>query len=75
MVVEKVTKEMLFSIEVDEEKTFTLPCWGLARSAQSYAHQQKKATLGTPDQCEFVAKIVDHNKDTGQWDVIIKRIA
>ena len=75
MVVEKVTKEMLFSIEVDEEKTFTLPCWGLARSAQSYANQQKKATLGTKEQREFKAVVGDPNPNNGQCGVTITRIA
>ena len=50
MVVDKVTKEMLFKLNVGDQKVFTLPSFGKARSALSYAHQQKKATLGTKDQ-------------------------
>ena len=49
MVVERVTKEMLYKLNVGDQKVFTLPSFGKARSAQSYANQQKKATIGTKD--------------------------
>ena len=49
MVAEKVTKEMLFKLNVGDQKVFTLPSWGKARSAQSYANSMKKATMGTKE--------------------------
>ena len=75
MVVEKVTKEMLFKLNVGDQKVFTLPSFGKARSAQSYANQQKKATLGTKDQREFRAIIGDPIPETGQCSVTITRLA
>ena len=75
MVVDKVTKPMLFKLNVGDIKTFTLPSWNLARSAQSYAHQMKKATLGTKDQREFKAIIGDPNPENGQCGVTITRVA
>ena len=75
MVVDKVTKDMLFKLNVGDMKTFTLPSWNLARSAQSYANQQKKATLGTKEQRKFKAAVGDPNPDNGQCDVTITRIA
>ena len=75
MVVDKVTKPMLFKLNVGDMKTFTLPNYNLARSAQSYAHQQKKATLGTKDQREFSAVIGDPDPETGRCGVTITRIA
>jgi hypothetical protein len=75
MVVDKVTKPMLFKLNVGDIKTFTLPTYNLARSAQSYAHQQKKATMGTKDQREFKAVVGDPNPDNGQCPVTITRIA
>ena len=75
MVVDKVTKEMLFKLNVGDQKVFTLPSFGKARSAQSYAHQQKKATMGTKDQREFKAVIGDPNPDNGQTGVTITRLA
>ena len=47
MVIDKVTKEILMKFAVGDQKVFTLPSFGKARSAQSYANQQKKATAGT----------------------------
>ena len=44
MVKDKVTKEDLMKFNVGDQKVFTLPSFGKARSAQSYANQQKKAT-------------------------------
>ena len=75
MVVEKVTKEMLFKLNVGDIKVFTLPNYGRARSAQSYANQQKKATMGTKEQREFRAVIGDPNPENGQTGVTITRIA
>ena len=75
MVVEKVTKEMLFKLNVGDIKVFTLPNYGKARSAQSYANQQKKATMGTRDHREFRAVIGDPNPENGQTGVTITRIA
>ena len=75
MVVDKVTKEMLFKLNVGDQKVFTLPSYNLARSAQSYANQQKKATLGTKDQREFKAVIGDPNPENGQTGVTITRLS
>ena len=75
MVVDKVTKDMLFKLNVGDMKTFTLPSWNLARSAQSYANQLKKATMGTKDQREFSAVVGDPNPENGQCPVTIKRLA
>jgi hypothetical protein len=75
MVVDKVTKEMLFKLNVGDQKVFTLPSFGKARSAQSYAHQQKKATLGTKDQRAFKATLGDPNPENGQTGVTITRLS
>ena len=75
MVVDKVTKEILFKLNVGDQKVFTLPSYNLARSAQSYANQQKKATLGTKDQREFKAVIGDPNPENGQTGVTITRLS
>ena len=75
MVIDKVTKPMLFKLNVGDMKTFTLPTYNLARSAQSYAHQQKKATMGTPNQREFKAVVGDPDPDSGRCSVTITRLA
>ena len=75
MIVERVTKEMLFKLNVGDQKVFTLPNYGKARSAQSYANQQKKATMGTNEQREFSAVIGDPDPETGRWGVTITRLA
>lgn len=75
MVKEKVTKDDLMKFNVGDQKVFTLPSWNLARSAQSYANQMKKATLGTKDQREFSAVIGDPDPETGRCGVTITRIA
>ena len=75
MVIDKVTKEILMKFAVGDMKTFTMPNYNKARSAQSYAHQMKKATLGTKDQREFKAIIGDPNPENGQTGVTITRIA
>ena len=75
MVVERVTKDMLFKLNVGDQKVFTLPNYGKARSAQSYANQQKKATMGTNEQREFSAVIVDPDPETGRCGVTITRVA
>ena len=71
----KVTKDDLMKLNVGDQKVFTLPSWNLARSAQSYANQMKKATLGTKDQREFSAVIGDPDPDTGRCGVTITRTA
>ena len=75
MVKDKVTKDDLMKFNVGDQKVFTLPSWNLARSAQSYANQMKKATLGTKDQREFSAVIGDPDPNTGRCGVTITRIA
>lgn len=75
MVVERVTKDMLFKLNVGDQKVFTLPNYGKARSAQSYANQQKKATIGTSEQREFSAVIGDPDPETGRCGVTITRLA
>jgi hypothetical protein len=75
MVTEKVTKEMLMKFNVGDQKVFTLPSFGKARSAQSYANQQKKATMGTPTPMEFKAVLGDPIPETGQCSVTITRLA
>lgn len=75
MVKDKVTKEDLMKFNVGDQRVFTLPSWGLARSAQSYANQLKKATLGTPQQREFTAAVGDPDPVSGRCSVTITRIA
>jgi hypothetical protein len=75
MVKDKVTKEDLMKFNVDDQKVFTLPSWGKARSAQSYANSMKKATMGTKDQREFKAVIGDPDPETGRCSVTITRVA
>ena len=75
MVVDKVTKPMLFKLNVGDQKVFTLPSFGKARSAQSYANQLKKATIGTKDQREFKAVIGDPIEGTMARSLTITRLA
>jgi hypothetical protein len=75
MVKDKVTKEDLTKFNVGDQKVFTLPSFGKARSAKSYANQQKKATIGTNNPMEFKAIIGDPIPETGQCSVTITRIA
>ena len=75
MVKDKVTKEDLMKFNVGDQKVFTLPSFGKARSAQSYANQMKKATIGTSKPMEFKAMIGDPIPETGQCSVTITRIA
>lgn len=75
MVVERVTKDMLFKLNVGDQKVFTLPNYGKARSAQSYANQLKKATAGTGNPMEFKAVIGDPIPGSGQCSVTITRLA
>ena len=75
MVKDKVTKEDLLKFNVGDQKVFTLPSFGKARSAQSYANQQKKATIGTNNPMEFKAIIGDPIPETGQCSVTITRIS
>ena len=58
MVIDKVTKDILMKFAVGDMKTFTMPNYNKARSAQSYANQLKndkdtygwqfKAIIGDP---------------------------
>ena len=75
MVKDKETKEDLMKFNVGDQKVFTLPSWNLARSAQSYANQMKKATLGTPNQREFKAIVGDPDPETGRCSVTITRLS
>ena len=75
MVKDKVTKEDLMKFNVGDQKVFTLPSFGKARSAQSYANQQKKATIGTNNPMEFKAIIGDPIPETGQCSVTITRLS
>ena len=74
MVKEKVTKDDLMKFNVGDIKVFTLPSWGKARSAQSYANQLKKATMGTDMPMEFKAVVGDPIPGNGQCSVTITRI-
>ena len=74
MVKEKVTKEDLMKFNVGDMKTFTMPSWNLARSAQSYANQLKKATLGTPNRREFRTVVGDPDPENGRCSVTITRV-
>jgi hypothetical protein len=75
MVKEKVTKDDLLKFCVGDQKVFTLPSYGKARSAQSYANQQKKATIGTANPMEFRAIIGDPVPETGQCSITITRVS
>ena len=75
MVKDKVTKEDLMKFAVGDQKVFTLPTFGKARSAQSYANQQKKATMGTANPMTFKAVLGDPIPETGQCSVTITRLA
>ncbi len=74
MVKDKVTKEDLMKFNVGDQKVFMLPSFGKARSAQSYANQQKKATTGTKNFREFSAYLGDPDPDTGRCTVVITRL-
>ena len=71
MVKEKVTKEDLLSFGVGDQKTFTLPNYNKARSAASFAHQQKRTDMGRT----FKALIGDPMEGTEQRSVTITRLA
>lgn len=73
MVKDKVTKEDLMKFNVGDVKVFTLPSWGKARSAASYANQQKKATAGSDMPMAFSAYIGDPVPGSGQCSVTITR--
>ena len=74
MVKDKVTKDDLMKLNVGDQRVFTLPSWNLARSAQSYANQMKKATLGTLNQREFKAIVGDPDPESGRCSVTITRM-
>ncbi|MBQ1574903.1 MAG: hypothetical protein IIZ78_27560 [Clostridiales bacterium] len=73
MIREKVTKQDLEKMALNEQKVFTLPSYNKARSAQSYASQMKKATAGTLCPRAFTAVIGDPAPN-GQCGVTITRI-
>jgi len=75
MIKEKVTKDDLLKFNVGDLKVFTLPNYGKARSAQSYANQMKKATMGTAQPMEFKAVVGDPIPGSGQCSVTITRIS
>lgn len=75
MVKDKVTKDDLMKFGVGDQKVYTLPSWGKARSAQSYANQMKKATAGTACPMEFKAVVGDPIPGSGQCSVTITRVA
>ena len=75
MVKDKVTKDDLMKFNVGDQKVFTLPNFGKARSAQSYANQMKKATAGTANPMTFKAVLGDPIPETGQCSVTITRLA
>ena len=74
MVKERVTKEDLMKMNLGDTKVFTLPSWNLARSAQSYANQLKKATIGTKSPREFSACVGDPDPESGRCSVTITRL-
>ena len=75
MMIDKVTKEILMKFSVGDQKVFTLPSFGKARSAQSYANQMKKATAGTANPMTFKAVLGDPDPETGRCGVTITRTA
>ena len=75
MVKDKVTKEDLMKFNVGDQKVFTLPSFGKARSAQSYANQMKEATVGTANPMTFKAVLGYPIPETGQCSVTITRLA
>ena len=75
MVKDKVTKEDLMKFNVGDKKVFTLPNFAKARSAQSYANQLKKATIGTENPMEFKAIVGDPIPGSGQCSVTITRLS
>ena len=75
MIKDKVTKEDLLKFNVGDQKVFTLHTYGKARSAQSYANQMKKATMGTERPMEFKAVVGDPIPGNGQCSVTITRIS
>ena len=73
MVKDKVTKDDLQKFNVGDQKVFTLPSYGKARSAQSYANQLKndKDTYGW----QFKAIIGDPIEGTMARSLTITRLA
>ena len=73
MVVDKVTKPMLFKLNVGDMKTFTLPSFEKAQSAATQAYKAKnyEETYGW----KFSARIGDPMEGTKQRNVTIIRIA
>ena len=73
MVIDKVTKEILMKFAVGDMKTFTMPNYNKARSAQSYTNQLKndKDTYGW----QFKAIIGDPIEGTMARSLTITRLA
>ena len=73
MVIDKVTTEILMKFAVGDMKTFTMPHYNKARSAQSYANQLKndKDTYGW----QFKAIIGDPIEGTMARSLTITRLA
>lgn len=69
---DKITKEDLIKFVVGEQKTFTLPTWEKARSAQSYAAQMKNAS---ENPMTFVSSIGDAVQGSLQRSITITRMA
>ena len=74
MIKEIVTKDDLLKFRVGDQKVFTLPTWSRARSAQSYANQMKKHTMGTNTPMGFRTSLGDPIPGSGQCCVTITRI-
>lgn len=74
MLKDKVTKKDLEKFNVGDQKIFTLPSYGKARSAQSYANQMKKITAGGKTPMAFTALLGDPIPESGQCTVSITRI-
>lgn len=72
MVKDKVTLQDLDDIQVGEQKQFVMPNWRKARSAQSFANQQKNYR---DDGRTFKAIISPAIEGTMQRTVTITRIA
>lgn len=71
---DKITKDDLTAMKAGEQQVFLMPSWNQARSAQSYANQQKKATMGTDEPMVFKAETGTPNPQNGQTILIITRL-
>ena len=71
---DKITKDDLILMHPGEQKVFAMPNWNLARSAQSYANQFKRATACTDEPMTFKAEIGTPCPENGQTVIIITRL-